>query len=64
MKRTTCSMSAIDPAKAGKKRGIMAARAGRGLRTAIMMTDQYFPTDTMYTSSWGVRDIYLAVARM
>jgi hypothetical protein len=49
MKRTTCSISAIDPANAGERRGIIAAKAGRVLRTAIVTTDQYFPADTSYT---------------
>ena len=37
-------MSAIEPAKAGDKSGIMAARAEKALRTVITMNDQQIPT--------------------
>jgi hypothetical protein len=47
MKRTTCSRSAIDPAKAGERRGMIAAKAGSALRTAIIMTDQYHRVENL-----------------
>lgn len=66
MQRTTCSISAMDPAKAGAaKRGNMTAKAERDLRAAIMnWTDQHFPADTSHPWCWNMRAIYFRATRV